>query len=259
MLKRIYKENEVNFALIWIVIYVVIMNIALNYCGGFDNLASKTIDQLLVPVICILLIAIMLTIWIVKNKLSKKYGICKVNGKLKNFLWFIPLIIMSCINMKNGLELPAPIIISLLMMLNMMIAGYVEEIIFRGFLFKGMAKDNLKVAILVSSLTFGVGHIVNIFNTSDILGVLLQVCYATSIGFLYTIIFYKSGSLWPNIISHAFVNGTSVFASEYGPFSSLINLIFGSTSQSLVEIISALIIIIISSSYALWLYKKNVV
>ena len=122
-----------------------------------------------------------------------------------------------------------------------------------------MAKDNLKVAILVSSLTFGVGHIVNIFNTSDILGVLLQVCYATSIGFLYTIIFYKSGSLWPNIISHAFVNGTSVFASEYGPFSSLINLIFGSSSQSLVEIISALIIIIISSSYALWLYKKNVV
>ena len=153
MLKRIYNKNEVNFALIWIAIYVVIMNIALNYCGGFDNLASKTIDQLLVPVICILLIAIMLTIWIVKNKLSKKYGICKVNGKLKNFLWFIPLIIMSCINMKNGLELPAPIIISLLMMLNMMIAGYVEEIIFRGFLFKGMAKDNLKVAILVSSLT----------------------------------------------------------------------------------------------------------
>lgn len=49
---------------------------------------------------------------------------------------------MSCINMKNGLELPAPIIISLLMMLNMMIAGYVEEIIFRGFLFKGMAKYN---------------------------------------------------------------------------------------------------------------------
>lgn len=98
MLKRIYKKNEVNFALIWIAIYVVIINIALNYCGGFDNLVSKTIDQLLVPVICILLIAI----WIVKNKLSKKYGICKVNGKLKNFLWFILLIIMSCINMKNG-------------------------------------------------------------------------------------------------------------------------------------------------------------
>ena len=36
------------------------------------------------------------------TKLSKKYGICKVNGKLKNFLWFIPLIILSCINMKNG-------------------------------------------------------------------------------------------------------------------------------------------------------------
>ena len=41
---------------------------------------------------------------------------------------------------------------------------------------------------------------------------LLQVCYVIMIGFMYTIIVYKGGSLWPCIASHMFVNGCSVFA-----------------------------------------------
>ena len=71
---------------------------------------------------------------------------------------------------------------------NLAVGGYVEEIIFRGFLFRAMEKDNLRNAIIVSAITFGAGHIVNVFNTADIWGVLLQVGYAIVIGFLYTVI-----------------------------------------------------------------------
>jgi membrane protease YdiL (CAAX protease family) len=163
---------------------------------------------------------------------------------------------MSCINLKNGLDLTAPLAVSLLMMANTAVAGYVEEIIFRGFLFRGMAKDNLRSAIIVSAVTFGAGHIVNLVNTSDVLSVLLQVCYAIAIGFLYTIIVYKGGSLWPCIASHMFVNFSSVFAREQGTFSQLIAAIFGQFTPGLVETCSALLIILISGSYALWLWKK---
>jgi hypothetical protein len=38
----------------------------------------------------------------------------------------------------------------------------IEEVIFRGFLFKALQKDKLSVAIIVSSVTFGFGHIVNL-------------------------------------------------------------------------------------------------
>ncbi|MBQ1946242.1 MAG: hypothetical protein II343_04855 [Clostridia bacterium] len=50
-MKKLYGKNEVGFALVWIGLYVVIMNIALQFCGGFDNLAAKTAGQLLVPVV----------------------------------------------------------------------------------------------------------------------------------------------------------------------------------------------------------------
>ena len=256
-MKKLYEKNEVAFALVWIALYVIVMNIALQFCGGFDNLAAKTVQQLLVPVICIVAIALAATIWIVNNGLAEKYGLCHFKGNLKTFLWFLPLVAMSCTNLVNGIVLPAPVLLSLLMAIQLAVGGYVEEIIFRGFLFKAMAKDNLRVAIIVSAVTFGMGHIVNLTNTADTFGVLLQISYAIVIGFLYTIIVWKGGSLWPCIASHVFVNGTSVFAPEQGPFYHLIAAIFGQASSQLANACSAVLIILISGGYALWLWKKN--
>ena len=255
-MKKLYQKNELTFALMWIGLYVVVMNIALQFCGGFDDLASKTVQQVLIPVICICVLAVFSTVWIIRSGLSEKYGLCRFKGTLKQFLYFIPLIIMSCVNLKNGLGLTAPLAVTLLMMVNLAVAGYVEEIIFRGFLFRCLAKDNLRSAITVSAITFGAGHIVNLANTADTLGVLLQVCYAIVIGFLYTIIVYKGGSLWPCIASHMFVNGSSTFALEQGPFSDFVAVVFGQASTDLVQVCSSIFIMVVSGSYALWLWKK---
>jgi len=255
-MKKLYSKSEITFALVWIGLYVVVMNIALQFCGGFDDLAGKTVPQMLIPVICILILAIASTVWILRNGLTEKFGLCKFKGNAQAFLWFLPLVIMSCTNLKNGLTLSASLAVSALMAVNLAVGGYVEEIIFRGFLFRAMAKDNLRSAIIVSAVTFGAGHIVNIFNTSDIFGVLLQVGYAIVIGFLYTLIVYKGGSLLPCIASHIFVNGSSVFARDEGPFTQLVAAIFGQAAPSITEACSAALIIIISGSYALWLWKK---
>ena len=92
--------------------------------------------------------------------------------------------------------------------------GFIEEIIFRGFLFKMMAKDNVKRAVAVSAITFGIGHIINLLNGAALLPTLMQICYAISIGYLFVIIFYKSNSLVPCIITHCLVNALSVFNVE---------------------------------------------
>ena len=255
-MKKLYSKSQIGFALVWIGLYVLTMNIALQVCGGFDNLATKTVSQVLIPVICICLLAAAATVWIVRNGFAEHFGLCSFRGNLKTFLWFIPLILMSCINLKNGLSLTAPLTVSVLMAIHVALAGYAEELIFRGFLFRAMAKDNLRSAIIVSAVTFGAGHIVNLVNTADTLGVLLQVCYAIVIGFLYTLIVWKGGSLWPCIASHMFVNGTSVFAPEQGPFHELVSFLFGSASSHLVQACSAALIILISGGYALWVWKK---
>lgn len=242
MLNKLYKNNELYFALLWIGIYVLLMNIAMQFCNGFDNLAEKTAVQVFVPVVCIFVLAAATTLWIVKNNLAEKYGLCRFKGKTPQFLWFIPLILISCVNLKNGLAISAPLAVMLLMMVNMAVAGYVEEIIFRGFLFRAMEKDNLKFAVIVSAITFGAGHIVNLANTADTFGVFMQVFYAIAIGFMFTVIAYKGGSLWPCILSHMFVNGSSVFAVP---------------ASSSMELVTSIGIIVISGGYAYWLWNKK--
>ena len=92
--------------------------------------------------------------------------------------------------------------------------GFIEEIIFRGFLFKMMEKQSVKIAIHVSAITFGIGHIINLLNGADFIPTLMQICYAISIGYLFVIIFYKSKSLIPCIITHCIINSLSIFNVE---------------------------------------------
>ena len=94
-MRKLYEKNEVTFALVWIALYVVGMNIAMQFCGGFDGLAGKTAGQLIVPVICAAALAVASTVWIVKNDLAEKFGLCSFKGSRKAFLWFVPLVVMS--------------------------------------------------------------------------------------------------------------------------------------------------------------------
>ncbi len=71
---------------------------------------------------------------------------------------------------------------ALLYVISMCCVGFLEEVIFRGLLFRAMEKENLKRAIIVSSLTFGLGHIVNLFNGSgkDLVSNMIQIVFAVS-------------------------------------------------------------------------------
>ena len=133
---------------------------------------------------------------------------------VKEYLYFIPLILIGTVNLWNGINInnsANEITFHILTMINV---GFIEEIIFRGFLFKMMEKDNIKSAIIVSSITFGIGHIVNLLNGTELLPTLMQICYAISVGYLFVIIFYKSKSLIPCIITHSLINSLSIFNVE---------------------------------------------
>jgi len=79
-----------------------------------------------------------------------------------------------------------------------------------------MVKNGVKSAVIISSITFGIGHIVNLINGSgmDFLSNLLQVIYAMAIGFAFVMIYYKTKSLMPCILTHSIFNGLSIFSDE---------------------------------------------
>ena len=94
--------------------------------------------------------------------------------------------------------------------------GFLEEVNFRGLLFKAIARDNTRSAIVISSVTFGIGHIINLFNGSgmDLVNNLCQIVFAIAVGFLLVTIFYRGGSLLPCILVHSAINTLGTFAND---------------------------------------------
>ena len=99
--------------------------------------------------------------------------------------------------------------------ISMILFAYIEEVIFRGLLFKAMlAKSGVKESIIVISITFGIGHILNLFTGQAGVDTLIQILFAIAWGFILTMVSYKSKSIWPCIIAHGFINASSKYAIE---------------------------------------------
>ena len=236
-MKKLYNKSELWFSIIWIIAYVVLFSIA-------DGLSEKTGYMKSITVLVGILLSTIIIIFLKKNNLLEKYGLCSFKGNLKSFLYFIPLLAILTVNLWNGVRMNTSVINTILFITSMICVGFLEEIIFRGFLFVSMSQNSIKSAIVVSSITFGIGHIVNLLNGGDFVPTLLQVFYAIAIGFLFTIMFYKSKSLIPCIIVHAVFNSLSIFSVE--------------NSSMTLDIITAVFLCVVSIGYALWILKKTI-
>ena len=208
-MKKLYVKNELTFAIVWIVVYCVLQSLAnpLNERIGIEYAASAAF--------CVLQ-TVALFAFIRKNNLQKRYGFCKSSVPACRFLYYLSLVILASGNLWNGVALNYSPAATVCRIVCMLCVGFLEEVIFRGLLFKAMAKDNIKSAVIISSVTFGVGHIINLFNGSgmNLVNNLFQIVFAIAVGFLLVTIFYRGGSLLPCILVHSAINTLGTFAND---------------------------------------------
>lgn len=98
--------------------------------------------------------------------------------------------------------------------INSIYIGVMEELICRGFLCRFIEeKSNRKKAVFISSLLFGMFHLVNI-GSFPLIYVFLQVLYAFAIGIAFALVFYKTKSLLACIAVHSIVDFLGSFGTE---------------------------------------------
>ena len=103
-------------------------------------------------------------------------------------------------------------------------------------------------AIVVSSITFGLGHIVNLFNASGqtLAETVAQIVFAVSVGFMLVTVMLKSGSIWPCVGFHMVNNALSFFENENAAIA-----LFGSNEMVLIYSIG--ISMVVAALYIAWL------
>ena len=209
MLKKLYEKSNIWFAVAWIVAYCVLMSVV-------DSLSQMLGVQKSLTLPIALLLSVILFTFLKKNGLCEEYGLCPSKTSARAMLYYLPVLLMLTANLWFGVTLNYGALETVLYILTMFGVGFLEEVLFRGLLFGAMKKENLTSAIIVSSVTFGIGHIINLVNGSgaDFLPNLLQVIYATAAGFMFVMMYYRSKSLVLCIASHGLFNAISVFAND---------------------------------------------
>ena len=204
-MRKLYEKKEVLFAVLWIVAYCVVMA-PLKGQFGYGSIWW---------LLAMIVFAAGILAFVISNHLEEKYGLTGFPKEMKKYLFFIPMFILATGNLWDGFELSLKGTELLFATLSMILVGFVEEMIFRGFLFKAMLGNGKTVpAIIVSAVTFGIGHIVNLFAGQASFETVMQIIFAISWGFILTMVFYKSGSLIPCIIAHAMIDVFSLYGAD---------------------------------------------
>ena len=205
-MRKLYEKNELAFALVSIGIYVVLLSAA-------ENLSNALAKNAAGAALCAAMTAY-LFLWLGKNGLRERFGLCRPALGAARYLWYLPLAVIASVNLWCGVTMTLPAGLTALFVFRMLCVGFLEELLFRGFLFRALCRSGKKSAVLISSLTFGAGHIVNLLNGAELVPTLLQIVYAVAVGFLFVVLFLRSGSIVPCILTHSVLNALSVFGLE---------------------------------------------
>lgn len=230
-MKKFYEKNELWFAIAWIVVYC---GVSVPIRGAYGDESAAMLAGLAV-------IAAGLLAFVKTAHLEEKYGLVKWRGHAREYLFFLPVLVLMTGNLWGGVGMAYEGTAQLFAVLSMFLVGLVEELIFRGLLFRALLqRDAPPVAITISAVTFGIGHIVNLLAGQGSMESLIQVIFAVAWGFLFTMLFYHSGSLLVCIFVHGMVDVFSKFA----------------TGVSRSDYIYVTVTILVSIAYCLYLSRR---
>lgn len=233
-MKKFYEKSEIWFAVAWIIVYVMVMG---NLRGTFG-------DESIYTLLGLAAIAGVLCLFVFKNNLGEKYGFVKVHDS-RRYLYFLPIALLCTLNLWCGIHMQYDMMHQIIAVAGMALVGLIEELIFRGLLFRAIEKESVNRAIIISAVTFGAGHIVNLLTGQATMDTVLQMLYAIAFGFAFVMMFHKSGSILPCVVAHSAIDMTSKFSNQ--------NL--SEQAEKLFNYCGSALVIVVAGAYAVYLYR----
>ena len=112
-MKKFYDKHELAFAIVWIVAYVNLFSMA-------DNLSREIGIEKLITFPVSAAMSLVLLFWLRRHGLFEKYGLCAPKAKARQFLYYLPLLLIVSCNAWFGLRLNMSVVESVLYVLTML-------------------------------------------------------------------------------------------------------------------------------------------
>ena len=201
-----YVETVVETVVIWVILYGIIYSFS-EYCSNLFGVNH------ILTIFATMLYIVALLIFLKKQKRLSVYGLCLPKyWRESNIGWLIPLLTFPLANIylqRDQTIFQNSWIIFILTLFTV----FLEEFFFRGYLlaylWRKFGTRSKWIGMIVSSLLFGMFHIVNLFQGADLLYTLIQMLCACGVGLCLCVLVLKYKSIFPGIIIHFLINITS--------------------------------------------------
>ena len=199
-MRKLQDTKPIWHALIWIAIYMVAVNLGDNFGQqlGVPRLTS----------IVLIILSVVLVFYLRGGGRLAFYGVRSVQpGTMPLTLFYIPVFAIAFLQYAKGLASHLDLQALVFAILVVSAVGFIEELLFRGFLLQGLrTSGNLTRAIIISGVTFGLGHIVNLLRGYSLTDQALQLVAAVFIGIALAYCAVLTGSIMPGVLFHVLFN-----------------------------------------------------
>lgn len=211
-MKKLNGVSPVWHAVVWIVAYVLLVPVG----DGLSKFVGEP-NSVTAPILAAL--SIVLLVYVSRNRWLRYYGLRSFrSGDFTKTLLYLPLLAIVMLQYAKAWREGLDVTTVLLIVALMACVGFLEELIFRGFLFRAiLAKSSLTRAIVISGVTFGIGHIVNLARGYTGAEQIIQIGFGVVLGIVLALLFAVTGTIVPLIIFHTLLNiSGNVTASDTG-------------------------------------------
>lgn len=199
--KRLHDTSPIWHALAWIGLYVAAVMVGDALSAGVGVANSVTVPALLV-------LSVALVVYLRANGWLTRYGIRATRPEdFTRSIYYAPLVVIVLLQLTKGFrgELDTPAVV--LVVALMAAVGFLEELIFRGLLYRALlTRRGVTGAVVISGVTFGLGHVVNLTRDYTAVQQALQVAVGIGLGIVLALLFALTGSILPLVAFHAVLN-----------------------------------------------------
>lgn len=243
MLDRLYRRSEGAFIGVWIATYVIVA----SYAGELSRALGV---EMSVTALALWPLTLLLWAWMRHAGMQDRYGLRAPLVPAARMLFYLPAFVIAAKKLLFGVVPMGSAVSCAAWVAGMAGVGLMEELLFRGLLFQGLLEEGRTKAIAISSITFGMGHIVNLVNgnSQDPTETLCQIAFAVAAGFMLVMMLLKCGSIWPCVAFHIANNGLSAFANTAAELT-----FFGSQAIAMLGTVG--VSLAIATLYILYLWR----
>ncbi len=198
---KLQENHPVWHAVAWIGIYILAVNIGdwLSEIVGIPNSMTSLV---------LVLFSLWLVVHLTRRGWLRYYGVrAPRRDDFRSTLLYFPLVLIALMQFTKGLRADLTFTSVLLIIALMVCVGFLEELIFRGMLFRGIQRTStLTRAVVISGVTFGIGHVVNLARGMTLLEQSIQIGFGVVLGIVLALLFAVTGTIVWLIAFHALLN-----------------------------------------------------